>query len=81
MEAGERIQLAPIRVTGWLPGYPDPEYFLRLLFQSTSRTNEGGFADSVFDELIEGRARSGATAAGSSASTKPTATPSPSASP
>jgi ABC-type transport system substrate-binding protein len=42
-----------IRVTGWLPGYPDPEYFLRLLFQSTSRTNEGGFADPVFDELIE----------------------------
>src|SRR3954449_1587025 len=53
MQAGERIQMAPIRVTGWLPGYPDPEYFLRLLFQSTSRTNEGGFADPVFDELIE----------------------------
>ncbi len=43
----------PIRITGWLPGYPDPEYYLRLLFQSTSRTNEGGFADPVFDELIE----------------------------
>jgi ABC-type transport system substrate-binding protein/class 3 adenylate cyclase len=42
-----------IRITGWLPGYPDPEYYLRLLFQSTSRTNEGGFADPVFDELIE----------------------------
>jgi ABC-type transport system substrate-binding protein/class 3 adenylate cyclase len=42
-----------VRITGWLPGYPDPEYFLRLLFQSTSRTNEGGFADPVFDELIE----------------------------
>ncbi len=56
MHAGERIQVAPIRVTGWLPGYPDPEYYLRLLFQSTSRTNEGGFADPVFDELIE-RAR------------------------
>jgi ABC-type oligopeptide transport system substrate-binding subunit/class 3 adenylate cyclase len=51
--AGSRIQTAPIRVTGWLPGYPDPEYYLRLLFQSTSRTNEGGFADPVFDELIE----------------------------
>jgi len=47
---------APIRITGWLPGYPDPEYYLRLLFQSTSRTNEGGFADERFDELIE-RAR------------------------
>jgi ABC-type transport system substrate-binding protein len=41
------------RITGWLPGYPDPEYYLRLLFQSTSRTNEGGFSDPVFDELIE----------------------------
>ncbi len=50
---GSRIETAPIRVTGWLPGYPDPEYYLRLLFQSTSRTNEGGFADPVFDELIE----------------------------
>ncbi|HVH50531.1 MAG TPA: ABC transporter substrate-binding protein, partial [Gaiellaceae bacterium] len=47
---------APIRVTGWLPGYADPEYYLRLLFQSTSRTNEGGFADPTFDVLIE-RAR------------------------
>ena len=47
---------APIRVTGWLPGYADPEYYLRLLFQSTSRTNEGGFADPAFDLLIE-RAR------------------------
>lgn len=50
---GTRIDTAPIRITGWLPGYPDPEYYLRLLFQSTSRTNEGGFADPVFDELIE----------------------------
>jgi len=53
-QTGGRIQTAPIRITGWLPGYPDPEYYLRLLFQSTSRTNEGGFADPVFDELIEG---------------------------
>jgi ABC-type transport system substrate-binding protein/class 3 adenylate cyclase len=53
MSAGERIQSAPIRITGWLPGYPDPEYYLRLLFQSTSRTNEGGFADAAFDQLIE----------------------------
>jgi ABC-type oligopeptide transport system substrate-binding subunit len=53
LQVGERIQMAPVRLTGWLPGYPDPEYYLRLLFQSTSRTNEGGFADPVFDELIE----------------------------
>jgi oligopeptide transport system substrate-binding protein len=56
---GRTVNVAPqeaegrIRITGWLPGYPDPEYYLRLLFQSTSRTNEGGFADPVFDELIE----------------------------
>jgi ABC-type transport system substrate-binding protein/class 3 adenylate cyclase len=53
IHAGARIEAAPIRITGWLPGYPDPEYYLRLLFQSTSRTNEGGFADPFFDELIE----------------------------
>jgi ABC-type oligopeptide transport system substrate-binding subunit/class 3 adenylate cyclase len=47
---------APIVMTGWLPGYADPEYFLRLLFQSDSRTNEGGFSHAAFDELIE-RAR------------------------
>jgi ABC-type oligopeptide transport system substrate-binding subunit/class 3 adenylate cyclase len=47
---------APIYFTGWLPGYADPEYFLRLLFHSQSRTNEGGFDFPPFDELIE-RAR------------------------
>ena len=50
------VEVAPIYFTGWLPGYGDPEYFLRLLFQSDSRTNEGGFAHAPFDELIE-RAR------------------------
>ena len=49
-------RLAPIVWGGWLPGYPDPEYFLRLLLQSDSLTNEGGFAHPPFDELIE-RAR------------------------
>jgi ABC-type oligopeptide transport system substrate-binding subunit/class 3 adenylate cyclase len=47
---------APITIKGWLPGYPDPEYFLRLLLHSDSKTNEGGFSDARFDELIE-RAR------------------------
>jgi len=46
-------ELAPIYFTGWLPGYPDPEYFLRLLFHSESRTNEGGFSSRAFDDLIE----------------------------
>jgi ABC-type oligopeptide transport system substrate-binding subunit len=49
-------ELAPIYFTGWLPGYLDPEYYLRLLFHSDSRTNEGGFAYPPFDDLIE-RAR------------------------
>jgi oligopeptide transport system substrate-binding protein len=47
---------AQVVITGWLPGYPDPEYYLRLLFQSDSKTNEGGFSSAAFDELIE-RAR------------------------
>ena len=47
---------APIVISGWLPGYPDPEYYLRLLLHSESRTNEGGFSHPPFDELIE-RAR------------------------
>ncbi len=51
-----RIDGAALRITGWLPGYADPEYYLRLLFQSDSRTNEGGFSSAEFDELIE-RAR------------------------
>lgn len=49
-------EVAPIVFTGWLPGYADPEYILRLLFQSTSKTNEGHFSWPPFDELIE-RAR------------------------
>ncbi len=44
---------AQIYITGWLPGYPDPEYYLRLLLHSQSRTNEGGFAHPPFDALIE----------------------------
>ena len=48
--------LAPIVITGWLPGYPDPEYYLRLLLHSESKTNEGGYAYAPFDELVE-RAR------------------------
>ncbi len=58
-EAGtlkDPTRIAPIYFTGWLPGYPDPEYYLRLLFHSDSRTNEGGFAYPPFDDLIE-RAR------------------------
>jgi oligopeptide transport system substrate-binding protein len=45
--------IAPLAIKGWLPGYPDPEYYLRLLLHSQSKTNEGGFANPAFDELIE----------------------------
>jgi ABC-type oligopeptide transport system substrate-binding subunit/class 3 adenylate cyclase len=50
------VEHAPVYFTGWLPGYADPEYILRLLFHSKSHTNEGGFASAAFDDLIE-RAR------------------------
>jgi ABC-type oligopeptide transport system substrate-binding subunit/class 3 adenylate cyclase len=48
--------IAPIVITGWLPGYSDPEYYLRLLLHSESRTNEGGYSHEPYDDLIE-RAR------------------------
>jgi ABC-type oligopeptide transport system substrate-binding subunit len=53
MGVGDRIESSYLRVTGWFPGYPDPEYFLRLLFHSDSRTNEGDFSHAAFDDLIE----------------------------
>ncbi|MDX6545867.1 MAG: hypothetical protein QOG02_1641 [Gaiellales bacterium] len=55
-------ELAQVYIGGWLPGYPDPEYCLRLLLQSDSLTNEGGFADVELDELID-RARRQTTGA------------------
>jgi oligopeptide transport system substrate-binding protein len=56
LSIGDPTEMAPIVITGWLPGYADPEYFLRLLFQSDSKTNYGTFSDPDFDRLIE-RAR------------------------
>jgi len=53
---GTPWHLAPIALGGWLPGYADPEYYLRLELHSDSKTNEGGFSYAPFDELIE-RAR------------------------
>jgi ABC-type oligopeptide transport system substrate-binding subunit/class 3 adenylate cyclase len=53
---GDPTEMGQIVITGWLPGYADPEYFLRLLFQTDSKTNYGGFSDAAFDDLIE-RAR------------------------
>jgi ABC-type oligopeptide transport system substrate-binding subunit/class 3 adenylate cyclase len=56
LSIGDPTDMAQIVITGWLPGYADPEYFLRLLFQTDSKTNYGGFSDPEFDRLIE-RAR------------------------
>jgi ABC-type oligopeptide transport system substrate-binding subunit/class 3 adenylate cyclase len=54
------IQLGNVVVHGWTPGYPDPEYFLRLLLQSDSHdiTSVPGAAyrSERFDALVE-RAR------------------------
>ena len=46
-------QLAPIAVLGWLPGYPDPEYCLRLILHSHAKANEGRYAYPPFDLLID----------------------------
>jgi oligopeptide transport system substrate-binding protein len=42
-----------VQLTNWLPGYPDPEYYLRLLLHSESDTNFGHWSHPPFDELIE----------------------------
>jgi ABC-type oligopeptide transport system substrate-binding subunit/class 3 adenylate cyclase len=56
-ELGEvEVAAAPVLQLGWFPGYPDPEYYLRLLLHSDASDNEGGYASPAFDELIE-RAR------------------------
>jgi ABC-type transport system substrate-binding protein/class 3 adenylate cyclase len=51
--AGSLLDHAPLALFGWMPGYPDPEYMLRLLLHSEARTNAVHFADERFDELIE----------------------------
>jgi len=51
--AGSLLEHAPMALFGWMPGYPDPEYMLRLLLHSEARTNSVHFADERFDELIE----------------------------
>ncbi len=50
---GRPWSTANATLTAWLPGYPDPEYYLRLLLHSRSKTNEGGFSHAPFDQLIE----------------------------
>lgn len=53
---GELRQEAAIAESGWFPGYPDPEYYLRLLLHSDALDNSGGYASAHFDGLVE-RAR------------------------
>jgi ABC-type transport system substrate-binding protein/class 3 adenylate cyclase len=50
---GRPLELAPLAVLGWLPGYPDPEYCLRLILHSHAKANEGRYAYAPFDELID----------------------------
>jgi oligopeptide transport system substrate-binding protein len=50
---GKPLELAPIAVLGWLPGYPDPEYCLRLILHSHAKANEGRYAYPPFDLLID----------------------------
>ncbi|MDQ3121054.1 MAG: ABC transporter substrate-binding protein [Actinomycetota bacterium] len=42
-----------IGIGAWAPGYPDPEYYLRLLLHSEAQDNYGHFRHEPFDELIE----------------------------
>jgi ABC-type oligopeptide transport system substrate-binding subunit/class 3 adenylate cyclase len=37
---------------GWFPGYPDPEYYLRLLLHSDAADNHGHYRSEHFDGLI-----------------------------
>lgn len=57
MAAEDRFAFGPITTHGWYPGYPDPEYFLRLLLQSDSRdvtiNPDSRYRSAAFDALIE----------------------------
>ena len=54
------LDFAPIAPSGWFPGYPDPEYFLRLLLHSDSHditpTPAQRYRSAEYDDLVE-RAR------------------------
>jgi ABC-type oligopeptide transport system substrate-binding subunit/class 3 adenylate cyclase len=55
--ADDRFAFGAATIFGWFPGYPDPEYFLRLLLQSDSRDvtvrPEARYRSAEFDALIE----------------------------
>jgi ABC-type oligopeptide transport system substrate-binding subunit/class 3 adenylate cyclase len=56
MEQFSQSASAALRWAGWFPGYPDPEYYLRLLLHSDALDNHGRYSSARFDGLIE-RAR------------------------
>lgn len=49
----ETLKESQVMLDSWFPGYPDPEYFLRLLLHSDSSDNRGRFSHPPFDDLIE----------------------------
>ena len=50
------LEFGALAPSAWFPGFPDPEYYLRLLLHSEAADNRGAWRDSEFDDLIE-RAR------------------------
>jgi ABC-type transport system substrate-binding protein/class 3 adenylate cyclase len=50
------LEFGPVAPSAWFPGYPDPEYYLRLLLHSQAVDNRGHWTHEPFDELID-RAR------------------------
>lgn len=44
---------ADVAIMNWLPGYPDAEYYLRILLDSRSRANHGRWSNPEFDGLID----------------------------
>lgn len=42
-----------IGFAGWVPDYPDPDCYLRLVFHSTSHSNYGRWRNGRFDALVE----------------------------
>jgi ABC-type oligopeptide transport system substrate-binding subunit/class 3 adenylate cyclase len=47
------IEYGSVAPAAWFPGYPDPEYYLRLLLHSEAKDNRGGWSSGEFDTLIE----------------------------
>jgi ABC-type transport system substrate-binding protein/class 3 adenylate cyclase len=50
------LEFGALAPSAWFPGFPDPEYYLRLLLHSDAADNRGRWRDAEFDDLIE-RAR------------------------